>query len=61
MRDEDETLTYCNGVVLHKEQCKPVFGDWYDAIVEFSHSLQAMDIDLSTMACLEALTLITGK
>jgi len=55
------TLTFCNGTVLHREQCRPVFGDWFDAIVEFSVALHNIDLDLSAMACLEALTLITGK
>lgn len=60
IQPNENTLTFCNGTVLHREQCKPVFGDWYDAIIEFSNSLQSMQMDLSTMACLEALALVTG-
>ena len=61
MQSNDDTLTFCNGVVLHRDQCKPVFGDWYDAILEFSASLQSMQLDISAMACMEALVLITDR
>ncbi|ODM95931.1 putative nuclear hormone receptor HR38 [Orchesella cincta] len=61
IQQTENTLTFCNGTVLHREQCKPVFGDWYDAIIEFSNSLQSMQMDLSTMACLETLVLVTDR
>jgi nuclear receptor subfamily 4 group A protein 2 len=60
-RPEDTKLTFCSGVVLDKQQCQRSFGDWLHAILEFCHSLHAMDIDISAFACLCALTLITGK
>jgi nuclear receptor subfamily 4 group A protein 2 len=61
IRPEDEKFIFDNGVVLHSSQCKPSFGPWHSAIIEFAHSLHSMDIDLSAFACLVALTLITGK
>lgn len=57
----DTKLTFCNGVVLDKQQCQRSFGDWLNAIMEFSNSLHSMEIDISAFACLCALTLITGK
>ena len=59
-KPDDTTLTFCNGVVLDKQQCQRSFGDWLHAIFEFCHSLHAMDIDISAFACLCALTLVTG-
>ena len=58
---EDEKFVFDNGVVLHSSQCKPSFGPWHSAIIDFAHSLHSMDIDLSAFACLVALTLVTGK
>jgi hypothetical protein len=60
-RPDDTKLTFCSGVVLDKQQCQRSFGDWLHAILEFCHSLHAMDIDISAFACLCALTLVTGK
>ncbi|KAB0798291.1 hypothetical protein PPYR_09284 [Photinus pyralis] len=57
----DTKLTFCNGVVLHKHQCQRSFGDWMNAIMEFSNSLHSMEIDISAFACLCALTLITER
>lgn len=57
----DTKLTFCNGVVLDKQQCQRSFGDWLHAILEFCNSLHSMEIDISAFACLCALTLITGK
>ncbi|OXA64009.1 putative nuclear hormone receptor HR38 [Folsomia candida] len=61
IQPNEDYLTFCNGIVLHRDQCKSLFGDWYDTITEFSQSLQAMQLDLSTMACLEALVLVTDR
>lgn len=61
IRPGDEKFVFDNGVVLHSSQCKPSFGPWHSAIIDFAHSLQSMDIDLSAFACLVALTLVTGK
>lgn len=57
----DTKMTFCNGVVLHKTQCQRSFGDWLNAIMEFSRTLHALEIDISAFACLCALTLVTGK
>lgn len=59
-RPDDAKLTFCNGFVLDKRQCQRAFGDWLHAVLDFSNTLHAMDIDISTFACLCALTLITG-
>lgn len=59
-RLEDTKLTFCNGLVLDKRQCQRSFGDWLHAVLDFSNTLHSMDIDISTFACLCALTLITG-
>lgn len=60
-RAHDTKMTFCNGVVLDKQQCQRSFGDWLHAILDFSDSLHAMEIDISAFACLCALTLVTGK
>jgi nuclear receptor subfamily 4 group A protein 2 len=60
-RPDDTKLTFCNGVVLDKQQCQRSFGEWLHAILDFCYSLHAMDIDISAFACLCALTLVTGK
>lgn len=60
-RAEDTKLTFCNGVVLDKQQCHRSFGDWLLAILDFCQSLHNMEVDISAFACLCALTLITGK
>ncbi|XP_055550100.1 probable nuclear hormone receptor HR38 isoform X3 [Wyeomyia smithii] len=60
-RIDDTKMTFCNGVVLHKHQCQRSFGDWLNAILEFSKSLHAMEIDISAFACLCALTLVTER
>lgn len=60
-RPQDQRLTFCNGVVLDRQQCARTFGDWLPAIFEFCASLHAMEIDISAFACLCALTLVTGS
>lgn len=60
-RFDDAKLTFCNGIVLHKIQCQRAFGEWMNAIMEFSRSLHMLQIDISAFACLCALTLVTGK
>ncbi|XP_054283667.1 probable nuclear hormone receptor HR38 isoform X2 [Macrosteles quadrilineatus] len=60
-RATDTKLTFCNGVVLDKQQCQRSFGDWLHAILDFCQSLHAMEIDISAFACLCALTLITER
>ncbi|GAB0094305.1 Probable nuclear hormone receptor HR38 [Sergentomyia squamirostris] len=60
-RIDDTKMTFCNGVVLHKMQCQRSFGDWLNAILEFSKSLHALETDISAFACLCALTLVTER
>lgn len=54
-------LVFCNGLVLHKTQCVPAFGDWIDSIIEFSQSLHRMKLDVSSFSCLTALVIITDR
>jgi len=60
-RSDDTKLIFCNGTVLHRTQCLRSFGEWLNDIMEFSHSLHNLEIDISAFACLCALTLITGR
>ncbi|XP_075212010.1 hormone receptor-like in 38 isoform X2 [Lycorma delicatula] len=60
-RAQDTKLTFCNGVVLDKQQCQRSFGDWLHAILDFCQSLHAMQVDISAFACLCALTLVTER
>lgn len=53
-------LIFCNGVVMHRLQCVRGFGEWIDAIVEFSSSLQSMNVDISAFSCIAALAMVTG-
>lgn len=57
----DTKLTFCNGVVLDKQQCYRSFGDWLHAIMDFCHGLHQMEVDISAFACLCALTLVTER
>lgn len=58
----DETkMTFCNGIVLHRNQCQRSFGDWLNCILDFSKSLHSLEIDISAFSCLCALTLVTGR
>lgn len=47
--------------MLHKTQCVRGFGDWIDSILEFSHALHRMKLDVSSFSCLAALVIITGE
>lgn len=60
-KPEDRKITFCNGVVLAREQCERSFGDWLHGILAFSASLHAMQVDISAFACLCALTLVTER
>ncbi|XP_070570618.1 nuclear receptor subfamily 4 group A member 2-like isoform X2 [Ptychodera flava] len=57
----DDRLAFCNGVVLHKEQCARGFGEWLCQVENFAANVQSMDIDISAFACLSALVLITER
>ncbi|XP_036415405.1 probable nuclear hormone receptor HR38 isoform X1 [Colossoma macropomum] len=58
---EEDKLIFCNGVVLHRLQCARGFGDWLDSIMDFSHSLHRMSLDVTTFCCLAALVIITDR
>ncbi|XP_064899791.1 nuclear receptor subfamily 4immunitygroup A member 1 isoform X2 [Columba livia] len=60
-KPEEGKLIFCNGVVLHRLQCVRGFGDWIDAILEFSHSLHRMSVDVPSFSCLAALVIITDR
>lgn len=59
-KPEEGKLIFCNGVVLHRLQCVRGFGEWIDAILEFSQSLHRMSVDVPSFSCLAALVIITG-
>lgn len=59
-KPEEGKLIFCNGVVLHRLQCVRGFGEWIDAILEFSQSLHRMNVDVPSFSCLAALVIITG-
>ncbi|XP_033209812.1 nuclear receptor subfamily 4 group A member 2 isoform X2 [Belonocnema kinseyi] len=58
---DDTRLTFCNGVVLTRDQCEKCFGDWLQGIMDFCQGLHALDVDISAFACLCALTLVTER
>ncbi|NXP12328.1 NR4A1 protein, partial [Thinocorus orbignyianus] len=60
-KPEEGKLIFCNGVVLHRLQCVRGFGEWIDAILEFSHSLHRMSVDVPSFSCLAALVIITDR
>ncbi|KAM8794168.1 nuclear receptor subfamily 4immunitygroup A member 1 [Eudromia elegans] len=60
-KPEEGKLIFCTGVVLHRLQCVRGFGDWIDAILEFSQSLHRLDLDVPSFSCLAALVIITER
>ncbi|XP_064646082.1 nuclear receptor subfamily 4 group A member 2-like isoform X3 [Lineus longissimus] len=56
-----DKITFCTGLVLHRLQCLRSFGDWINSIIEFGLSLHRMELDLSSLACMAALTMITQR
>ncbi|XP_076351509.1 putative nuclear hormone receptor HR38 isoform X2 [Tachypleus tridentatus] len=60
-KPEDEKLIFCNGTVLHIEQCRRGFGEWLSAILDFSCLMHNIQIDISAFASLCALTLISER
>ena len=62
MKADDAGVTFCDGTVLHSSQCEAGFGhDWMTAIIKLSNSLRRTpSADLSSVASLAALTLVTG-
>jgi len=58
----DDRVIFCNGGVLHRQQCLIAFGaNWFEAVSEFGASLRRHSIDISIFACMSALSLITRK
>ena len=54
IQEDDPKLTFCNGTVLHKNQVRFSFGDWFQGILELSRNLHQMEIDMSAFSCLAA-------
>lgn len=61
MQGNTDNVIFENGTVLHRKQCEEIFGEWINSIADFSTSLYRMSLDISALACMEALTLITCK
>ena len=62
IRPDTDRFTFCNGVVWERAQVLSSFGnDWMNGIIEFSKSLHALGLDLTSFVCLCGLTLVTGK
>lgn len=57
----EDKFVFCNGLVLHRLQCLRGFGEWLDSIKDFSLNLQSLNLDIQALACLSALSMITGK
>ncbi|XP_061411872.1 nuclear receptor subfamily 4 group A member 2-like [Lethenteron reissneri] len=54
---KEERLVFCTGLALHLSQCVRVFGEWLYSILSFSDTLQALEPDIATVACLSAAVL----
>ncbi|XP_015786496.1 nuclear receptor subfamily 4 group A member 1 [Tetranychus urticae] len=50
-----------NGMVLHRNQVKLLFGSWFTNLESFSQRFAQIDIDISAFACLAGLSLITVR
>lgn len=55
----DDKIVFDNGLVLHRRQCLQMFGEWINSIVDFGVSMQRMTIDISSVACMAALSMVT--
>ncbi|KAI8761413.1 nuclear receptor subfamily 4 group A member 2-like isoform X2 [Biomphalaria glabrata] len=55
----DEKIIFENGQVYHRLQCMKTFGEWINSIVEFGLSLHRMGLDISSLACMSALAMVT--
>ncbi|OWF51293.1 probable nuclear hormone receptor HR38 [Mizuhopecten yessoensis] len=55
----DDKIIFENGLVLHRLQCSDMFGDWIDSIIDFGLSLHRNTFDISSLACMSALALVT--
>ncbi|XP_073534513.1 nuclear receptor subfamily 4 group A member 3 [Phyllobates terribilis] len=54
-------FVFCNGLVLHRLQCLRGFGEWLESIINFASHLQSLNLDISTLACLSAICLISER
>ncbi|XP_023930585.1 nuclear receptor subfamily 4 group A member 2-like [Lingula anatina] len=61
IQPNDDRIIFCSGLVLHRLQCLPSFGDWINSIVDFGMALHRMDVDISALSCMAALTMITER
>lgn len=61
--DDSAAVTFCDGTVLHSSQCDECLGqDWTMSIVKLTTALsRPPTVDLSSLASLAALTLVTGN
>ncbi|GFN83009.1 nuclear receptor subfamily 4 group a member 2 [Plakobranchus ocellatus] len=61
VQPNDEKIIFENGQVFHRLQCMSTFGDWINSIVDFGLSLHRMALDISSLACMSALAMITMR
>lgn len=61
MQPGEDKIVFDNGLVLHRLQCLRMFGDWINSIVDFGLSLTRMTLDISSLACMAALSMVTCK
>ena len=61
IQEAEDRIIFDNGIVLTRQQCYMMFGEWIYSIIEFGLSLHKMTIDLSSVACMAALSMITCK
>ncbi|XP_041374896.1 nuclear receptor subfamily 4 group A member 2-like [Gigantopelta aegis] len=59
VQPDEHKIAFDNGLVLHRLQCVQMFGDWINSIIEFGLSLHRMTLDISSLACMAALTMVT--
>jgi len=62
MKADEAGVTFCDGSVLHSSQCEAGLGhEWMSAIYRLNSSLRrSPEVDLSSVASLASLTLVTG-
>lgn len=61
IHQNDDQIIFDNGQVFHRNEIRNVFGEWIDSIVDFGHSLHRNTLDISSLACMAALTLVTTR
>nr|XP_039268852.1 probable nuclear hormone receptor HR38 [Styela clava]XP_039268858.1 probable nuclear hormone receptor HR38 [Styela clava] len=58
---QEGKLIFSNGVALHRDQLYRSFGEWIDLIMDFTCSLNDLNVDISSFSCLLALILFTDR